>query len=434
MESETISKTILDNGLTILTSKMPASESVSICLFAKVGSRYESIDNSGISHFIEHMLFKGTHKRPKPYQIASEIETGGGLIDASTESEYTSFVIRINKSEMKNSIGILFDMILDPLFDPDAIQTERLVITEELSMITDSPSSLADMYLTNLLWEDHPLGMEIAGTKKTIASINRSQLIEHLESYYIPNGIILSLAGNINHDEITLFIDQLSKNWRKSIPKTFPQFNHDQKNPKIKTEYRNIEQSQLTLGFCHPLFRASDKFFQEIINTILGGSMSSKLFINIRELSGFAYDIHSDLINFTDTGALVISAGINPKNLYNALEQILFQISNFSYTLQDSDISNAKKLITGRLLLDGENTSSAAYKIGQEYIYSSKADTMQETISKINNVQSSDLLKFIDDVFKKSNLNVVVVGPNRGSSKLSRIVESFSSSNSNFLK
>jgi len=151
-------------------------------------------------------------------------------------------------------------------------------------------------------------------------------------------------------------------------------------------------------------------------------------------LSGFAYDIHSDLINFTDTGALVISAGINPKNLYNALEQILFQISNFSYTLQDSDISNAKKLITGRLLLDGENTSSAAYKIGQEYIFSSKADTMQETISKINNVQSSDLLKFIDDVFKKSNLNVVVVGPNRGSSKLSRIVESFSPSNSNFLK
>ena len=130
MESENISKTILDNGLTILTSNMPTSKSVSICLFAKVGSRYENTENSGISHFVEHMLFKGTHKRPKPYQIASEIENSGGLIDASTESEYTSIIIRIKRSEIKNSIGVLFDMILNPLFDPDAIQTERMVIME----------------------------------------------------------------------------------------------------------------------------------------------------------------------------------------------------------------------------------------------------------------------------------------------------------------
>jgi len=181
------------------------------------------------------------------------------------------------------------------------------------------------------------------------------------------------------------------------------------------------------------MFCTSDKFFQEIINTILGGSMSSKLFINIRELSGFAYDIHSDLINFTDTGALVISAGINPKNLYDALEQILSQISNFSYTLKEEDIRNAKQLIIGRLLLDGENTSSVAYRIGQEFLLSSKAATLQETISKINNAQSNDLLNFIDDAFKKSNLNIAIVGPNRGSSKLSRIVESFSPSNSKIL-
>lgn len=433
MESENISKTILDNGLTILTSNMPTTQSVSICLFAKVGSRYENTENSGISHFVEHMLFKGTHKRPKPYQIASEIENSGGLIDASTESEYTSIIIRIKRSEIKNSIGVLFDMILNPLFDPDAIQTERMVIMEELSMITDSPSSLADMHLTNLLWENHPLGMEIAGTKKTVASLDRSILSKHLFSFYIPNGIILSFAGNINHEEITNHIDHLSKNWSKSKPQTFPEFNHIPQSPKIKIEYRNTEQSNLTLGFCHPLFRTSDKFYQEIINTILGGSMSSKLFINIRELSGFAYDIHSDLISFTDTGALVISAGINPKNLYSAIDQILSQIATFSYTIEEKDIWNAKQLLTGRLLLDSENTNSVAYKIGQDYLFFDKSDTLQETISKINNVQLTDLLQFCDDVFKNSNISMAVVGPNRGSIKMSRIIQNFSREHSNFV-
>ena len=161
--------------------------------------------------------------------------------------------------------------------------------------------------------------------------------------------------------------------------------------------------------------------------------MSSKLFINIRELSGFAYDIHSDLISFADTGALVISAGINPKNLYSAIDQILSQIATFSNTIEEKDIWNAKQLLTGRLLLDSENTNSVAYKIGQDYLFFDKSDTLQETISKINDVQLSDLLQFYDDVFKNSNISMAVVGPNRGSTKMSRIVQSFSRENSNFL-
>ncbi len=318
-------KTVLDNGLRIVTCSMQHTRSVSISIFIGVGSRYESEEQAGISHFNEHMVFKGTNRRSQPGQISAIIEATGGVLNAATEQEMTVFWCKVAESHFQESLDLLIDMVRDPILDPEGIEMERMVVLDELSLMNDNPSSKVDTLTDQMLWPNHPLGRDIGGTKKSVSGLTRDMLLEHVSSYYSPSNAVVSVAGNISHQQVVQELEVLCEGWGASImPSSIP-FTHAQLAPQVEVEYRKTEQAHLSIAVPGLPLDHSDQYALDLISVLLGEGMSSRLFSELREKLGLAYDIHSGVFHFLDCGAFVISAGIDPMKIYDAVQVILEQ-------------------------------------------------------------------------------------------------------------
>ncbi|MCX6024498.1 MAG: pitrilysin family protein, partial [Chloroflexi bacterium] len=295
-------KTTLPNGLRILTSSMPHTRSVSISVFVGAGSRYESDVEAGISHYVEHMLFKGTDKRPTPKEVSEVVEGVGGAINAATDREMTVYWAKVARPHFPMAMDLLMDVLLHSRYEPEEIEKERGVIIEELNAVADSPSDLVDVLIDEAVWPGQPLGRDIAGSRETVNGITRDMLLNYVRRQYLPNNIVLSVAGAIEHQEVVDLAAAALGGMPAGTPDPWHPALTVEGAPRVRVTNKRTEQAHLCVASPGLRNRDPDRTVLDMVNTILGDGMSSRLFLNIREQKGLAYDVHSYTTHLLDTG------------------------------------------------------------------------------------------------------------------------------------
>jgi len=406
-------KTTLDNGLRLVTSTMPHTRSVCIGLFIGTGSRYESDAEAGTSHFIEHLLFKGSEKRPTPGEISAAIEGVGGILNGGTDKEMTVYWCKIAQDHFPLALDVLTDMLLHPRFDPQEITKERQVIIEEINMCKDSPPQEANMLIDGLLWPGHPLGRDIAGSKETVAAITREVMLDYLDRQYQPDNTVVAIAGNIRHQKAVNSVSRVMDSWASRKPRTGYSAYQPAPAPaqQVKIEKRDIEQAHLCLALPGLPLLHPQRFKLDLLNVILGQGMSSRLFTEIRDRLGLAYSIHSYVEHFLDSGSLTIYAGVDTKNLATAIKAILEQLNQLKETVPEAELSRARELSRGRLLLGMEDSHNVAGWLGGQEALTKRVLTTEEVTAIIDAITAEELEQLARELIEGKSLRLAVVGP-----------------------
>ena len=404
-------KTTLDNGLRLITATMPHTYSVSIYFFIGVGSRYETDAQAGISHFIEHLRFKGTLKRATANEISAAIEGVGGVLNGGTDRELTIYWSQVAQPHFPLALDVLVDMLLHAKFDPVDIERERQVIIEEINMSKDSPSQQVNLLIDELLWPGHPLGRDIAGNKESVAAITRDMMLDYIKNQHLPDNTVVTIAGNIQHQEAVAAVSQAIANWTNRQPRPRYSAYQEQQNPRLQVERRDTEQAHLCLALPGLPLLHPKRFTLDLLNVILGEGMSSRLFTEIRDNLGLAYSIHSYVDHFLDSGSVTIYAGVEPKNLPVTIKAILEQFSQLKEPIPESELSKAKELAKGRLMLRMEDTCNVAGWMGGQEILTERILSVDQVVSIIDAITAAELKELAQELFVGDHLRLAVVGP-----------------------
>jgi len=390
---------------------MPHTRSVSICLFIGVGSRYEAEAQAGISHFIEHLLFKGTPKRPAAREISAAIEGVGGILNGGTDKELTVYWCKVAQPHFPLALDVLTDILLHSKFDPQEMERERQVIIDEINLSKDYPSQRVDMLIDELLWPNHPLGRDVAGSKESVTTITRDMMLDYLRGQYLPDNTVVTIAGDMQHQELIAAVSQAMGNWTNSQPRSQYSAYKEQPAPRLCIETRDTEQAHLCLGLPGLSLFHPKRFTLNLLNVILGEGMSSRLFTEIRDKLGLAYSIHSYVEHFLDSGAVTVYAGVEPENLQAAIKAILGQLSQLREPIPESELSKAKELSKGRLLLRMEDSRSVAGWLGGQEILTEHILSVDEIVSIIDAITVEGLQQLAQELIVDSQLRLAVVGP-----------------------
>ena len=399
----------LKNGLTIIGEEIPYLKSISLGVWVKAGSIMETKENSGVSHFIEHMLFKGTTNRTSK-ELAREIDNLGGVINAFTSKECTCFYVKLLDEHINIGIDVLSDMILNSRFDERDIKKEKSVILEELKMYEDSPDDLVYDLLLENIYKDHSLGMNILGDRQSLKNLKRESILDYYNEYYVPNNSIISICGNFKFEEIVKQIEEKFKTWQpKSVDTTTTKPNF---NPCIVKKNKDIEQVNLAINLdAIPMINNREVYALSVVNNVFGGSISSRLFQKIREEKGLAYSIYSSQTLYEDCGELGIFASTSTENIQEVYKYILEEIELIrNEYISPQEIHESKEQLKGSYMLDLESTSSRMMSNGKNLLMRNKVDDEQDIIDYINAVEYDDVVKIIKKVFNTENMGVCIVG------------------------
>ena len=418
----TLRRTVLDNGLRVLTSAMPHSRAVTISAFVGAGSRYEETELTGISHLVEHLVFKGTNRRPNPRDISAAVEGVGGEINAGTEQELTVYWCKVAKPYWEDSLDLLLDMLRNSLYDETDIDKERLVVMEEQRMVNDYPAQKVDVLIDQMLWPDHPLGREISGSPESLARMSRDLIIDQVSRFHTPSNIVLSLAGDVDHEQVLHKADSLSKGWAPGPAPEWAPFTLSQSAPQLCTQFRKTEQAHFSAAFAGLSATHPDRYALGLLSVVLGEGMSSRLFTEVREKRGMAYDIHSSVALYQDCGAFFINAGVDPKRAYAAVETTLTEVSRMKEGVSVEELDGAKRLITGRLMLSMEDTRAVSAWAGSHELLLAEAPGVDQVVERVNSVGPEDVRRVASDILVTERLNLAVLGPIRGTSRLQRLL------------
>jgi predicted Zn-dependent peptidase len=387
------------------------------------GSRYESEIQSGVSHFIEHLCFRGTEKRKTAKEISGAIEGVGGVLNGGTDKELTVYWCKVAQPHFKMALDVLADMVLNARFDKKDIEKERHIIVEEISMSKDAPNQLVGMYLDELLWPNHPLGRDVAGTNQTVEAMTREQMKDYMDREYTPANTVVALAGNIEQEDAVNEVSKVLGQWENKKPRLDFVPYVEGKNPRMKIENRETEQTHICLALPGLSLSHPQRFTIDLMNVILGEGMSSRLFIEVRDKLGLAYNIHSYLDHFQDTGALTVYAGVHPKKLEIGITAILEQLTSLKDSISDEEIRIAKELSKGRLLLRMEETRSVAGWVGGQEILSGKIMDVDEVVAIIDKVTAKEMRKLAKEILVSEKLRLSVVGPVKNPEKLEALLK-----------
>jgi len=416
-------KTTLDNGLRILTSAMPHTSSVAITFFIGTGSRYESDAQAGISHFVEHLCFRGTEKHPTARDISTAVEGVGGILNGGTDKELTVYWCKVARPYFATALDVLVDMLLHSRFDPADIEKERQIIIEEINMSNDNPSHRVSLLIDELLWPGHPLGRDIAGTKESVTAISRDMLLGHLGSQYQPRNTVVAVAGAVQHEETVAAIDQaLGKQTGRSPLPAYTPF-REGPFPRTRIESRELEQVHLCLALPGLPLLHPQRFALDMLNVILGDGMSSRLFTNIRDKLGLAYSINSYVDHLLDTGSMIVTAGVDAKNRATAIKAIIDELAQLRETIPEAELTKAKEYSKGRLLLRMEDSHSVAGWIGGQEILTNQVLSVGEVISLIDSVTTEDLKRLAWELLVGEKLRLAIVGPGNQEERLEELLK-----------
>ena len=402
---------------------MPHTHSVSICIYLGAGSRYESEAQAGVSHFIEHLCFRGTEKRPGAKDISGAIEGVGGVLNGGTDKELTVYWCKVAQPHFSLALDVLTDMVLNSRFDKKDIEKERQIIVEEISMSKDAPNQLVGMILDELLWPDHPLGRDVAGTNKSVAAMTREQMLDYLDSEYSPANTVISIAGNIQQDEAVNEVNKFLGNWENKKQRLDYLPYLELTNPRLRVENKETEQTHLCLALPGVSLQDPRRFTLDLMNVILGEGMSSRLFLEVRDKLGLAYNIHSYLDHFQDSGALTVYAGVHPKKLEISISAILEQLTLLKEKVSDEDLHKAKELSKGRLLLRMEDSRSVAGWVGGQEILNGSILDVEEVVAIIDKVTAKEICTVAKELLIGDRLRLSVVGPVKSADHLENLLK-----------
>jgi predicted Zn-dependent peptidase len=410
METKTaVKKTTLDNGIRILTKQMPHVRSVSMGVWVSVGARDESSKESGLSHFIEHMIFKGTKKRTG-FQIAKEFDAIGGQTNAYTSMEHTCYHARVLDSHLAVMADILSDIFLNSQFHERDVQTERPVILQEIGMVEDSPDEYIHVLVGNGFWGDHPLGRSILGSRENIIGFSSERIKDFFTRSYLPTRIVISAAGNLEHDQLIDLIGNAFQSVRAGGK--LPERIKPKACSAVNLHYRDLEQLHICLAA--PGLSISDprRYAFSIMNTILGGNMSSRLFQEIREKRGLAYAVYSFITSHMDTGMCGIYAGVAPENALESIEVIVSEMGKIkSVPIDPSELRGAKEFLKGNLLMASESVDNQMVRLAQNEIYFGRYVPLPEILDKIESVSQDDIIDLAQTLFQSKQLVLTQLGP-----------------------
>ncbi len=380
-------KTTLDNGLRIVTASIPHVHSVSMGVIVGAGSRYERPGQAGISHFIEHLCFKGAKKRPTSKDISEAIEGVGGVLNGGTDKELTIYWCKVAQPHFPIAIDVLADMLSHSRFEPEEIEKERQVITEEINMSFDSPQYRVDLLLDEVMWPDQPLGRDVAGSKDTVARMTRKDMLKYLRRQYVANNAVVSVAGDITHKEIVAGLEKGFGQWRQDARQEWVPVNGPQRRARLKVEERDTEQAHLCLAVPGLSLRDPDRFTLDLLSAMLGEGMSSRLFLEIREKKGLAYAISSCVDHFLDAGALTVYAGVDPRQVPATVAAILAELNRMKDGIPEQELRKTKEYCKGRMLLRMEDTRSVSSWLGGQEFLLGNILTIEQVISKIEMIE-----------------------------------------------
>ncbi|MDF2635402.1 MAG: processing peptidase [Pelosinus sp.] len=402
-------KSLLSNGLRVVSEAIPYVKSVTLGIWIGTGSRFEQSYNHGISHFIEHMVFKGTKNRSAK-DIAETVDGVGGEINAFTTKEYTCYYIKVLDTHLELALDVLSDMLQSSTFSVEDINREKEVVLEEICMYEDTPDELVHDLHHNTIWAKHALGHNILGTIPTVEKFNKNIIAEYYQNFYTPDNIVIAAAGNLNHEKLVELAEYYfgSMNGRKKeLPSIIPNLIASQ-----TIQSKAIEQVHICLGTNSVPQSSPDIYTIHILNNILGGGISSRLFQSIREEKGLAYSIYSYQANYSDAGLLTIYAGTRPSNAPQVIELILENITALKNEgISASELMKSKEQLKGSLLLGLESSSSRMSRIGKMELTLGKFITLNEVVAKIDKISLEDLENIIQKLFNPKALAFTALGP-----------------------
>ena len=406
-------RSVLGNGLRILTIPMPSFESVTVLVMVNAGSRFETKRNNGISHFLEHMAFKGTKKRPSAIEISSLIDGIGGEFNAFTGKETTGFYIKSSSNHLDLSLDVLSDMLNNSLLNPKEIDKERGVILEEINLYEDTPArKIGDIY-ERLLYGDTPMGWDIAGEKDVIKKIQKEDFLSYMKSLYSADNITVVVAGGINSKKATELIEKYFGKMSKFATLRYKKVVEDQKKPKVFLKQKKTEQAHIMIGFRTVPLEHKDHYALSVLSAVLGGGMSSRLFHEVREKRGLAYYVRTSSDHYTDCGSLVSTAGVDPKRVEEAVAVIVEQyhgISYFKFPISNEELKKAKEFLKGHFVLELEDSRAVAGFYGSQELLEKKIDSPEEIIEKIKKVTLEEVQAAAKRYFVNNGLNLAAIG------------------------
>lgn len=399
----------LPNGLKIICESIPHVHSVSIGVWVGTGSRYENPENNGISHFIEHMLFKGTSRRTTK-QIAEEIDAVGGQLNAFTTKEYTCYYVKVLGERFHLGVDLLADMFTNSLFAPEEIEKEKQVVLEEIKCYEDSPDELVHDLFAGAVMKGHPLGRPILGTPESITRINRQVIMDYLLQHYTSDNIVFAAAGNVQIDQIIAAVEKsFLKLTGKIITKLppLPVFKQE-----IILKSKDTEQVNLCVGTRGINRGHLDRYAVFVLDSILGGSVSSRLFQELREERGLVYVTGSNHSAYKDTGLFTVYAGTSLKNYHEVVDLIKQEIKRFyNEPLNDKELNRAKEQLKGNMLLGLESTCNRMSRIAKSELYQEKLLTPEESVAKLEAVTKEDVSRVAGEMFGSNELTITAIGP-----------------------
>jgi len=430
----------LKNGLRVIFVDTKTFPTLTTLLLVGAGSRYENEKNNGIAHFFEHMAFKGSQKYPNSFVISSTVEGFGGVFNAFTSKDHTGYWIKATTEHFETMIDVIADMIQTPRLLPEEIEREKGVIKEEINMYEDTPQRKVGEIFENLVYPDHPLGFDIAGTKEIVQSFNRLTFIDYINSLYHPNNAVLVVAGGLSNlsekaryrkffdgkqqtaknlitspfSEYLNIIEEKFGNWKSGNKLSFIKIKESQTKPQILIKYKKTEQAHFVLGYRSFGFNDERKYILNLLATILGGGMSSRLFIQVRERRGLCYYISSGSESYDDCGSFITQAGVtnNLEKVKLAVRTVLEEHEKIkSGDIKSEELLKAKEMIKGRLMLSMEDSMHVASFFGTKKILQNKIISPEEIIAKIESVTPQEIATLAKEIFIPKNLNFALIGP-----------------------
>jgi predicted Zn-dependent peptidase len=415
-------KVTFQNGLRVITVPSKSTQTVTVLVLVGTGSKYEKKEEKGISHFLEHMYFKGTKKRPSSLEIAETLDKIGGIYNAFTSQEYTGYFAKVSKEHFELALDWVSDIFLNSTLPEKEIEKERGVIIEEINMRKDHPMEHVQILWQKLLYGDQPAGWDVAGEVETVSKISRKDLVEYRKTQYIAPNTIICLAGNFNEKEgikkVKKFFSKIKTGKSRAKPKVIEK----QERPEILFEKRETDQTHICLGVRGVNLFDERRYAQEILGLILGGMMSSRLFERIRTKLGIAYYIETDVFSDPDTGFLVTRAGLNTEKLKDGIVEILKEYKKIKKEgVSKSELKKAKDCLKGKMNILLESSDAKASFFATQEILEKKILTPDQIFKKIDKVSQSDILKLARDIFKLEKLNLALIGPKKVKEEILKI-------------
>ncbi len=415
-------RSVLSNELRVLTSTMSHTQSVSVVVCVGAGSRYESPELAGVSHFIEHLPFKGTKHWPTARDVSEAIEGAGGVMNASTDREMTVFWCKVALPNFNKAFSVLMDMVLNPVLDPEELEKEREIIQEELRMTYDHPSYRVDLLIDEAMWPEQAMGRDVGGTPESVANIQQDSIREYMTQQYNPANTVVAVAGNVTHEDVVQVLDDMTHQWKARPSLDWEPATAGGPGPLVKVERRRTDQSHLCLAVPGLAFDHPDRYVLTLLNVILGDGMSSRLFLNLREVQSLAYDVNSSVSHFKDCGSLVVYCGVEPKKTNDAVRAVVNELQSMREPATEQELTKAREYSKGRLLLRMEDTRSVASWLGAQELLQGQVNTVDQVVDELDAVQPEDVARIAEELFEPEKLRLALVGPQGGVKTLTNLL------------